>query len=114
MHEFGLMQNIVDIAEQHARQYGSRQVKKILLEVGALSGAVPESLLFYLDICTKNTLAEGAELQIIAVPAQANCRACGTTFKVVEHDFACPRCHGENWELVSGKELTVREIEVAD
>jgi hydrogenase nickel incorporation protein HypA/HybF len=114
MHELGLMQNIVDVVREHAEKNGSRRVTKIMLEVGALSGAVPESLRFYLDVCTKNTIVEGAQLEITAVPAQAKCRGCGDLFEVLKNNFACPHCKSENWELVSGKELTIQGIEVAE
>jgi len=112
MHELGLMQNIVDAVQDHARSNNVKKVMKVILEVGKVSGVVPESLEFCFEICTKDTALEGAELEIQSVAAVARCKGCGQDFDLVEHDFSCPTCKDSAWEMISGRELIIKGLEV--
>jgi hydrogenase nickel incorporation protein HypA/HybF len=112
MHELGLMQNIVDTIQDHARANSVQKVMKVMLEVGKVSGVVPESLEFCFEICTKDTPLEGAELDIQSVAAVARCKGCGQEFDLVENDFSCPACEDSEWEMISGKELIIKGLEV--
>jgi Zn finger protein HypA/HybF involved in hydrogenase expression len=46
------------------------------------------------------------------VPTTAHCRDCRRDFAVGEFDWTCPQCHGNNNEVVAGRELMVESIEV--
>lgn len=112
MHELGLMQNIVDTIQNHVRSNNVEKVMKVILEVGKVSGVVPESLEFCFEICTKDTALEGAELEIRNVAAVARCKGCGQEFDLVASDFSCPTCEKSEWEMLSGRELIIKGLEV--
>jgi len=112
MHELGIMQNIVEIAQDYARRSNAEKVLKIVLEVGKLSGVVPEALEFCFSVCTKGTLLEGAELEIERVASLGVCKECGEKFDLVDNDFSCPICKGKNWNMISGRELIIKELGV--
>lgn len=112
MHELGLMQNIVDTVQGYVRENNVQQVIKVILEIGKISGVVPEALEFCFSVCTKGTVLEGAQLEIQRVAALGQCKKCGKTFDLLEDDFSCPDCEGENWDLVSGRELIIKGLEV--
>lgn len=111
MHEFGLMQHIVNTVQDYSRKNNLRKVIKIRLEVGWLSGVVPESLEFCFDVCVKNTSLEGAALEIERIPATGKCKFCEDTFNLLDNNFSCPKCGGAEWELISGKEFIIKELE---
>lgn len=46
MHELSIALNLVQIAEEAARKEKAERVRKVYIAVGALSGVVPEALLF--------------------------------------------------------------------
>jgi len=112
MHEFGLMKSIVDIVYEFAMKNRAEKVTKIIVDIGAISGVVPEYLSFYFEPCTKNTVMEGAQFETNLIPAIGNCNGCSSTFDLLENNFVCPACKGESWELTSGKELNIQGIEV--
>lgn len=64
MHEVSLCESILKIIERQAQKEGFTRVTKVQLTVGTLSGASPESLSFAFPLVTKDTLADGAELEI--------------------------------------------------
>jgi hydrogenase nickel incorporation protein HypA/HybF len=112
MHELSLTQNLVEIAEEHARRAGATTIRGITLEVGALSGAIPEALEFAFDVCSKGTMAEGAVLTIRRVAGHGSCAVCGVEADCFEPTAVCPACGALTFELDAGRELRVLELEI--
>jgi hydrogenase nickel incorporation protein HypA/HybF len=100
MHELGLMLDVV------------QKVFKVILEVGKLSGVVPEALEFCFAICTKGTVMAEAKLEFLRPPALGRCKKCEKEFDLVENNFSCPICGMADWDLISGREFIIKEIEV--
>jgi len=113
MHELGIMQNIVNAVEKYAQENEITKVVKVFVEVGDISGVVPEALEFCFGICAKNTVLEGALLVVERVPAIGRCEACGEEFNLLTNDFTCSSCPGTQWEVISGRELVIKGLEVA-
>jgi len=112
MHELGLMQNIVDTIQEYAYGNSVKKVLKVILEVGTISGVVPEALEFCFEVCTKETVLEEAQLEIRRLPAMGRCKKCEKTFDLVGNNFSCPVCEGADWEMISGRELIIKGLEV--
>lgn len=109
MHEMSIMQSVVEICEKNSE---GRKVLAVTLEIGELSGVVPEALEFCFEACTSETLLEGAVLAIERVPGRGRCD-CGAEFPLRDWYNSCPACGGFGVELLAGKELRVKELEVA-
>lgn len=109
MHELAITQNIVEICEHHA---SGRRIRSVRVEIGDLSGVVPEAVEFCFEACSRDTLLEGARLVIERVPAKARCRDCAAEQEVASFHAPCAACGGFGMELLSGAELRVRELEV--
>ena len=62
MHEMSIAMNIVDIAVQTAKANKAKKINSISVEIGALSGVVPEALEFCFEAATQNTMAQGSQL----------------------------------------------------
>lgn len=112
MHELSVTQNMLDIVLEQAEKAGAREVEKISLIIGEMTGVVKECVQFYFNFLSRGTLAEGATLSFTMVATKARCQACDRTFELGEFEWACPYCGGERMEIVAGKELFVESIEV--
>ena len=112
MHELAITQSMLEIVLKQAEQAQAKKVTKINLVIGDMTGVVSDSVQFYLDILTKETIAEGAAVSFTMVPSQAKCRTCNQTFELKEFDWTCPNCQGNIIDVISGKELLVESIEV--
>jgi len=112
MHELAITQSMFDIVLKQAEQVQAKKVTKINLVIGEMTGVVSDSVQFYLDFLTKNTIAEGAIVDIKMVPAQAQCGNCSRTFELKEFDWTCPNCQGKIINVIAGKELFLESIEV--
>ncbi len=64
MHEARLCLSLLDLAERHLERAGGERILAVRVEVGALSGVVPEALASAFPICAEATRARGAELRI--------------------------------------------------
>jgi hydrogenase nickel incorporation protein HypA/HybF len=112
MHELGITRNIVEIAEQHARQQSVSRVTSVRIEIGALSGVIPEAVEFAFEACTQGTLLEDAQLIIDRIAGRGRCDDCGRESEMDRYTFACPYCESFGMRTVQGEELRIIEMEV--
>ena|SRR5579863_126193 len=111
MHELSLARAIVDTAVRHA---GGARVTAVRVRAGQLRQVVPESLTFYFTHVARETLCEGARLEVEAVPACLRCRDCEHEWQLEEAVFRCPCCAGTDVNVGSGEELEVDSIEIEE
>ncbi len=111
MHEAGIVQSALDLACDLARKGRGRRVTKMVLTVGSLSSAVPESLRFAFDALSAATIAEGAFLDIEWVEAACQCATCDKPFPFENNGFICPICGEASLNLLCGRELELTTVE---
>jgi len=58
----------------------------------------------------KDTLMDGAVLDISTPPAEGVCEECGKRFSVDFHYAECPSCTSFKVRIVSGTELSIRSM----
>jgi hydrogenase nickel incorporation protein HypA/HybF len=114
MHEAGLMQEVLEIAERHARRHGATRIERLTLRLGPLAGVVPEALRFAFDALSAGTLAAGAVLDVEEVPLVCRCLACEHTFTPPDWVFLCPECGTLTDQVCQGREFEVASLEIAD
>jgi hydrogenase nickel incorporation protein HypA/HybF len=82
------------------------------LKVGEISTVVPE----YLQKCypaavDKSELLHDTELKIEIVPANCICHNCSQVFSLIKNKNICPDCGCSDTEIISGRDLLIKEIE---
>jgi hydrogenase nickel incorporation protein HypA/HybF len=113
MHELSVTQSILDIALRHAERAGAQRILAINLVIGELTGFVDDSIQFYFDFLSKDTLAQGARLNFERVRARVRCLACGAEYVPPgTRLWACPKCEALGSEVIAGREFSVASIEV--
>jgi hydrogenase nickel incorporation protein HypA/HybF len=113
MHELSVTQSILDIVQRHAEKAGAGRIVAVNLVIGSLTGFVDDSIQFYFDFLSRDTVAQGAQLRFERVPARARCYACGVTYDPPDMQlWTCPECGALGGEVIAGKEFFVASIEV--
>lgn len=112
MHELSVTQSMLDIVFDHARRHESKKILKVRLVIGKMSGVVADSIRFCFDAISKETIAEGAALEIEEVPYTGKCAACARSFEILNYTLLCPDCGSTGIEITGGMELYVKEFEV--
>jgi len=114
MHELGIAQNILDIVKQSVPEDRFPSVRWIRIRIGRLSGIVPDSLEFCFSALLNETEMKQAGLKMETEPTVSLCKDCRRRFTVEDFAFSCPSCGSATLELISGRELEVVDIELAD
>lgn len=108
LHELGITRNIVAIVSEHAD--GAR-VKRVGLEIGRLSAIMPDAIRFCFDICSKDTVLEGANLEIEEIDGMGRCDSCGAEFGI-DQPFGQCDCGSRYIHCIAGQEMKIKEMEV--
>jgi len=112
MHEVGITRSIIEIAEENARREKAEKILSLTVEIGGLSGVVPEAVEFAFEACSKGTLLEGAELRIDRIPGRARCEECECECDIDRYTYACPTCEAFALNILQGEELRLKEMEI--
>ncbi|MBY4677392.1 hydrogenase maturation nickel metallochaperone HypA [Marinobacterium arenosum] len=112
MHEMSIAEGIVQLLEQQAVEQQYRRVRTVWLEIGPLAAVETEALRFCFEAVTRDSLAEGARLEIIELPASGWCLGCASQIEIRQRYDSCPACGSYQVQVTSGEELRIKELEV--
>jgi len=112
MHELSIVVSLFEILEEKAREQKAKKIVLVSLRVGKLSGVVPEFLESTFDVYKKETIAEGALLQIEEIPLRVQCQTCKAEIIREDYIFICPRCSSRELKILEGTELVLEKIEM--
>ncbi len=113
MHELSIAMGIVKIAEKEAKKSNAKRIEIIELEIGKLSGVEINALDFVWPMAVKGTLLENATKKIFKVKGIAVCLDCEFEYDIDNYYDPCPKCDSHFKNIIQGKELRVKAIEVS-
>ena len=115
MHELGIAFHIISDIDKIAEQNKVKQVKSVTLELGEVSGVVPQYLTDVWNWACENKSKhmKGCELKIIIVKAVTYCEGCKKTYSTLK-GRVCPYCGSKETWLAEGNETKIKSIEVVD
>jgi hydrogenase nickel incorporation protein HypA/HybF len=115
VHEASIALAIVDEVSQRAKGAGITRVHTVFVQVGALTSVVPDALRFAWDVVTEGTVAAGSRIEIEHTPLAIVCAPCDAERTIEMGTLPiCPVCGTSSSAIVSGRELLVTAMEVAD
>lgn len=112
MHELSVCQALVRHIDRIAAQHQAREVARVQLRIGPLSGIEPDLLRQAFPLAAAASLAAAAELCIERTPLRLHCNDCGSDSDGRPNFLLCGTCGGGNTRLVSGDELLLTGIEL--
>ena len=111
MHELSIARGVLAAVEKHA---GGRHASVVTVRLGALRQVAPGSLELWFEFAARDTVCEGARLELRLVPAVLACLDCGREWKPRQPAFRCPACASHHIEILAGDELQVESIEIEE
>lgn len=108
MHELAVTQSVVDTVTART---GDAHVTTVRLEIGRLSGVVPDAVRMCFELVAAGTPLEGAALEISEPPGRASCRDCGRAFDTDDPILLCA-CGSADVEVHGGDQLRITTVEV--
>lgn len=110
MHEYSIVQALIDQVEHEARSRGPCVVQRVSVRVGELSGLDVELFTTAYATFRDGTVCADAELSVEVVPIRWQCPGCETTLAPGQV-LRCPRC-GTAARLAAGDEIILDRIEM--
>lgn len=112
MHELSVTQSILDISLRHASEANAKRITDIHLVIGQFSSIVDDSVQFYWEIISRDTIAQGSSLHFERIPGEMTCQDCGHTFHPTDQSFECPSCSSSKVSVTKGNEFRLDSIDI--
>ena len=112
MHELSIVQNLVSLCEKNAAKENAKEISKIEIKVGRLSGVEPHYLQSAFDVYKAGTICENAKLVINLQGIVVECLDCGFSGELSENDFTCPKCKSQNLKVTDGEDMYLMRLEM--
>lgn len=116
MHELGIVGYVIREVEDIARENGISRVASVKLEIGEVSGIIPDYLKDCWDWMIKrgHPVLEETAFEWDTDPAVTFCEDCRRNYETVRYGKTCPHCGSGRTYLLKGNGLKIKEIAVYD
>jgi hydrogenase nickel incorporation protein HypA/HybF len=114
VHELSVCLSLLEMIQGIAAERGARQVTRIELGIGPLSGVESDLLRNAWPIAAAGSIAAEAELLIDAADIVVRCTRCKAETTATANKLICGECGDFRTSLVSGDEMTLLRVELAD
>ncbi len=112
MHELGIVMNVLETAKKAAEENDLKKVTRLRLEVGEVSSIVPQLFIDAFDWAKKrNPGFEDCEMEMIVIQGISYCTRCKRTYETTKYAKICPYCKSPETYLVTGNEISIKDME---
>jgi len=112
MHEYSVVQALLERVEKFADENGAQRVTKVIVKIGAMSGVEPHLLEIAFNTFKEKTVCDRADFVMNVQPLTINCRTCGTQSELDKIRYCCPQCESHDIDVVDGEEMYLMTLEM--
>jgi len=123
MHEAALARSILQTILDAALKNEATEVCRVEMEVGEICLVNVDQLTSFVRSAARGTIAEGMEFSVKSVETRIRCKECsylgGIEYKEIDPQwhyrvpvFGCVSCRSNRTEIVQGKDLKIKSIDV--
>jgi hydrogenase nickel incorporation protein HypA/HybF len=110
MHEYSLVQALLDKVHEEARRHDAAAVHHVRVRIGRLAGVETDLLRTAYEMCREKTLCAGADLEIVPVEPLWACPGCDRRIEP-GRPLRCESC-GRPAHLAQGDEIVLDRLEM--
>ena len=112
MHEFSIVNALLDMCEQNAKDHDMAKITKVEIKIGKLSGVEPHLLQSAFDTFKEGSMCDGAELLMHLQDVILYCHTCQKESTIEKNVFECPHCGSTECRVVDGEEMYLMRLEM--
>jgi hydrogenase nickel incorporation protein HypA/HybF len=112
MHELSIAREIAMIVCESVAPHERSRIRTITVDVGEMSGVVPDSLAFCFEAIADELRLPPRTLRVRRIDFRCYCRTCRKDFASDLGLLMCPACGGTDTDIRSGRELRVATIDI--
>lgn len=112
MHEYSVVQALLEQIENIAKENDATQVTKIIVKIGVMSGVEVHLLEVAFNTFKEKTICDGAEFIINIQPITIRCNSCNETSELEKIHYCCQKCDSTDVEVIDGEEMFLMSLEM--
>ncbi|PHS37693.1 MAG: hydrogenase maturation nickel metallochaperone HypA [Sulfurovum sp.] len=112
MHEYSIVQALLNQCEEHVEENKATKVTKVVIKVGVLSGVEAQLLQTAFDTFKEATICDGAELIINVQKLKLECKECGDIYEEDEIRYFCQKCESLRVKVIDGEDMYLMSLEM--
>lgn len=112
MHEYSIVQSLLESCEEHAKENKSEKVSKVIVKIGVLSGVEPDLLQTAFDTFKEKTVCDGCDFIINVQKVVIECFECEEQSTLEKHEFSCLKCNSTKVKVIDGEDMYLMSLEM--
>lgn len=112
MHEYSVVQALLNQCEEVARQNDASRISKVICKIGVMSGIEIHLLRVAFDTFKEGTMCEDAQLVIDEQKLKLRCRDCGDGYEIDEIIYKCRSCDSLSMDVIEGEDMYLISLEM--
>lgn len=112
MHEYSIVQSLLDSCEENAQKNDATKVTKVVIKIGVMSGVEPELLRTAFDTFKERTICEEAEFIINVQQVIVKCNECLVESTIEGREYHCPKCKSVDLKVLDGEGMFLMQLEL--
>jgi hydrogenase nickel incorporation protein HypA/HybF len=112
MHEYSIVQSLLNQCEDIAKQNNATKITKVVVKIGVMSGVEPDLLQIAFDTFKEGTMCENCEYIQQIQPIKIRCKSCNNEIELTKNEYSCPKCQSINVDVIDGEEMYLMSLEL--
>ncbi|QSZ41970.1 hydrogenase maturation nickel metallochaperone HypA [Sulfurimonas aquatica] len=112
MHEYSIVQALIEQCEDHVRENDAIKVTKVVIKIGKMSGVEPHLLETAFETFKENGVCDGAAFIMNIQPLTIECNKCSLTTELTDIYYRCPECESLDVKVIDGEDMYLMQLEL--
>jgi hydrogenase nickel insertion protein HypA len=113
MHEYSIVQALLNQCEEIAEQNGATKIDKVVCKIGVMSGIETHLLQIAFDTFKEGTMCDSAKFIINKQKLKLRCRGCRDEYEVDEIIYKCRSCGSLGVDVIDGEDMYLMSLEMS-
>ena len=112
MHEYSVVQALLEQIEGVAAENEATIVTKIVVKIGIMSGVEVYLLEVAFNTFKEKTICDGAEFVMNIQPLTIECLDCNSVSELEKIHYCCQKCESTNVKVIDGEDMFLMSLEM--
>jgi len=112
MHEYSVVQALLEQVEGIAAENEATKVTKIITKIGVMSGIEAHLLELAFNTFKEKTICDSAEFVMNIQPLLIECHECGEQSELQKAHYCCQKCESTNVKVIDGEDMFLMSLEM--
>ncbi|MBA1433446.1 MAG: hydrogenase maturation nickel metallochaperone HypA [Epsilonproteobacteria bacterium] len=112
MHEYSVVQALLEQIEDIAQQNEATKVSKVVVKIGVMSGIEAHLLEIAFNTFKEKTICDQAEFVMNIQVITIRCRSCQEENELQKVHYCCPACSSTDVDVIDGEDMFLMSLEM--